>query len=339
MKISVLYNLPGEVSAQGIEQADEDTQKSAVGVAKGLKSLGYVVELVGIGQGDIGELRNLKTDMVFNLVEWAGKETDLGVEVVRTLEKMGLPYSGSNARGYKISCDKILMKELLDKSKILTPKWKLVEEVEDLESGMGKMTFPMISKPVYEHCGIGVSQTSVVKGREELEAVVKDLLDKYMQPVLVEEFIEGDEAHVTVLEKNGRPWVLPPAVMRYKKAPGYWPILSYEAKWEEDNWEAEMSEWLEKVDPRAERELVRVARLTYEMLGGRSYPRVDARIKAGRVYVLEINNNPGIDFDEGSGITWSARKAGLTWEGLLQNIVRETLLLSAGREAYVTAGI
>ena len=48
--------------------------------------------------------------------------------------------------------------------------------------------------------------------------------------------------------------------------------------------------------------------------------RVDSK---GKVYVLDVNNNPGIDFDPESGITISAKAAGLNFEQLVDNIVKE----------------
>src|SRR3989344_9200078 len=268
--ITVLYNLP-ELS----DESDTDTQKSAQRVAEELKRY-YDVRILGIDSNDIGNLMNLKTDFVFNLVEWSGLNSQWGVKVIETLEKAGLPYSGSNSWGYWLSCNKKIMKEEMDKKNIPTPRWFVNE---------GKLKFPVIVKPVLEHCGIGISQTSVCYNDQDTRNKVQEMMEKYKQPVLVEEYIDGRELHVTILEKNGEPWVLPPAEVIYEKKVG------------------------------------RIAKKCYLELGGRDYPRLDLRIRDNEIFVLEINNNPGIDYDVESGIGVSARAVSLNWEDLLKHIV------------------
>lgn len=328
--IIVLYNLP-----QGNDWDDTDTQKSALAVADGLTQLGYEVEVRGISTAEISTVSKLRADLVFNLVEWAGRDYPLGVAVIKELEAAGLPYTGSNPWSYAMSCNKVLMKKTLVKYKIPTPRYQIFETgSEKLQS----LPYPLIVKPVSEHAAIGVSQKSVVTNADDLASRVSDLISKYEQPALVEEFVDGDEAQLTVLEKRGKPWVLPPAVFRFQKKAGYWPINTYEAKWG-DGWESAMSAWVdEPLPPRTEAELTRLAKLCYEKLGGRSYPRVDMRITPqGQVYVLEVNNNPGIDFDPESGITVAAKAAGLDWPGLLTNIVQEAYLMH--HQTYDSAGL
>lgn len=306
--ITVLYNLP-----IGNDIDDLDTQKSARVVATGLQEAGYQAEILGIKKNDLETIKNIHTDLVFNLVEWAGRDYKLGVAVITELEKVKLPYTGSNSWGYEVSCDKILMKQLLDEHKILSPKWKVFGDKNNLR-------FPVIVKPVYEHSAIGISQTSVCQNEIEIREKAGELIKRYDQPALVEEFIDGDEAQVTVLEKNGQPWVLPPAVIKWKKKEKFWPILTYESKWNEGSWENSMSV-IKSGELTAE--IKNLALQCYLKLGGRSYPRMDMRVSGGKVYVLEVNNNPGIDFDPESGIAVSALKAGLDWPSLLKNIVEE----------------
>lgn len=315
-KISVLYNLP-----EGNTADDLDTQKSANNVFSGLQRASYQTELVGIRVNEVKIVAQLQADLVFNLIEWTGRNYRYGIGVIETLESAGLAYTGSNAWGYQVCADKVLMKRLFDKYDICTPVW------QTLKSGtekLGPLPYPVIVKPAYEHCAIGISQTSVCQNETEVRQKASELIRQYKQPMLVEEYIDGDEAQVTVLEKNGRPWVLPPAVFRYQKKDGFWPINTYDAKWSE-GWEAEMSDWVldKKLPTKIVRQIYNLARQCYLKLGGRSYPRMDMRINGDKVYVLEINNNPGIDFDSGSGIAVSAKMAGLDWEGLLTNIVEE----------------
>lgn len=315
-KIVVLYNL--QTGDENIKEADGDTRRSAGGVAKALDSLGYEAELFGVSEPTMYKVLKLKADLVFNLVEWSGRNSLLGVQILQILEKSGLKFTGSGSWGYGLSCNKILVKEYLDMHGIPTPRWKVLDGSDVSLNGF---KYPLIVKPVYEHCGIGVSQSSVCENAKCLMLKAQELINTYKQPVLVEEFIDGDELHVTVLEKKGKPWVLPPARIAYQKKRDYWPLLTYESKWQDGNWENELSEISES---KITDEIEKAAVSCYKNLGGRNYPRYDMRVdNSGKVYVLDVNNNPGIDFDPESGITVSAEASGLNFDKLIANIVKE----------------
>jgi D-alanine-D-alanine ligase-like ATP-grasp enzyme len=85
-------------------------------------------------------------------------------------------------------------------------------------------------------------------------------------------------------------------------------------------WEYKLSDWV-TVDEELTKRLMQVGVNCYRKLGGRSYPRVDMRVRDGEIWVLEINNNPGIDFHPDSAICHSAKMFGWDWHQLLDNIV------------------
>jgi D-alanine-D-alanine ligase-like ATP-grasp enzyme len=68
--------------------------------------------------------------------------------------------------------------------------------------------------------------------------------------------------------------------------------------------------------------IVETAKICYTKMDGKDYPRLDLRICEGIMNVLEINNNPGIDFEDDSGIGLSTKAAGFTsFAELLTHIV------------------
>jgi D-alanine-D-alanine ligase len=153
------------------------------------------------------------------------------------------------------------------------------------------------------------------------------MIEKYKQPVLAEEFINGRELHVTVLEKNGKPWVLPTCEVVFNNEDGFLPILTYDGKWNETSAEYQKSHAeLAVLEDNVIRQVERLAVDAYRYLEGRDYPRLDMRLRDGIVYVLEINNNPGIDFTNESGFGVSGQAAGFTFEGILSHIVENAYL-------------
>ena len=69
--------------------------------------------------------------------------------------------------------------------------------------------FPLIVKPVAEGTSKGVTAKSVVHDEAELREVARELVAKYRQPALVEQYIAGREFTVGLLGER-RPRVLPP---------------------------------------------------------------------------------------------------------------------------------
>ncbi len=298
--ICVLYNKPEDIS----NECDIDTQNSAADIYGILNGVGYQTQLIGISTDEIGEVRKIKADIVFNLVEWTGKNIDSGVRVIKILEKMRIPFVGSGSFGFLLSSDKEMMKREMIKNKIPTPGLK----------------FPAIVKPSLEHCGIGITQKSIVYDSQELGVMSSKLREKYKQPVIAEEFIEGRELQVTILERNGRPWVLPAAEVVFDK-PGA--VLSYEMKWVEKSPEYSESHMVvAALNSKLKTQISKLAEKCYAKLGGRDYPRLDLRIRGEEIFVLEINNNPGLDWELDSGMGVSARLAGFkTYGELLGHIV------------------
>lgn len=303
--ICVLYNKPENISSE----CDVDTQNSAINICGILNDVGYDSRVMGISTTEISKVVKIKTDMVFNLVEWTGINIEYGVEVIKILEKRKIPFTGSGSWGYLLSSDKVMMKKEMGKYKIPTPQLK----------------FPAIVKPAYEHCGIGITQKSIVYDSKELRVMSSELRKKFKQPVIAEEFIDGRELQVTVLEKNDRPWVLPAAEVVFDR-PGA--VLSYEMKWVEKSPEYSQAHMeAAKLDRSLELRVERIAKKAYIKLGGRDYPRLDLRVRGDEIFVLEINNNPGLDWELDSGMGVSARLAGFEKYGeLLTHIVENAYL-------------
>jgi D-alanine-D-alanine ligase len=68
------------------------------------------------------------------------------------------------------------------------------------------------------------------------------------------------------------------------------------------------------------RQIQRICRRTYRILGLSGYARIDLRMEtSGKVYVIEANANPQIAY--GEDFAESAEKAGISYEKLIQSIV------------------
>lgn len=316
--ITLLYSLAQNIA----QEADTDTEKSALEIKEEL-SKHYMVDLLGIFPDQLDQVAAIKTDAVFNLIEWVGVNLDAACRVIETLKKNNIPFTGSDTYGYRASSDKVLMKQLMKEHDIPTPDSMVFLTGDET---IPDFSYPMIVKPGAQHCGIGVSQESLARDPEELRAKAQKLIMEFHEPIIAEEFIDGREFHVTILEKNGHPWVLPPAEVVFKKEEGFAPILSYDGKWTEDSEEyAKSSMVLPTLTPDEQLRFQKLAEKAYLKLGGADYSRLDTRVRGNNIYVLEINNNPGIDYSNESGFGLSGKTTGFSFDEILSHIVENAV--------------
>ena len=323
--ITVLYNKP-EIEGSIVNAiADYDTYESAVGVAEGLTRAGYEVEMFGIDKNNIADIRKIRSDGIFNLIEWTGSDMIYALEAFILVQRLDIPYTGSDAKGLLWSVDKIRMKKRFGELDIPSPKHQIFITGEEKKDK--SLRFPLIIKPVYEHCGIGISQESVVSNVKKMKGKIKEGVAKFSQPMIAEEYIDGTELHVTIIETKGRPWILPPAEVCFSNINGALPIMTYDMKWDDKSPEYTLADVMKvpALPDSVMRELQLVARKCYIKMGARDYSRLDVRLHGNKPYVLEINNNPGIDFEPESGIAASARNAGFNFETLLTHIVENAV--------------
>jgi D-alanine-D-alanine ligase len=103
---------------------------------------------------------------------------------------MGIPYTGSDSATLSICLDKGLAKRILAQHDIDTPRWQvLVTGKEKLK----QFRYPVIVKPNAEGTSKGITAKSVVDDEAGVRAAARELIEKYQQPALVEEYITGRE--------------------------------------------------------------------------------------------------------------------------------------------------
>ena len=309
MNITVLYN-----TSESDEPSEQDTIKSAKDIAEALGA-----ELFPITKSQISNVKSINADLVFNLVEWTGFDAKYAIQVVDILEELNIPYTGSRKLGHILGNDKILMKQKMVDLGIPTPKY----QIYDKEFIANNLQFPVIAKLAQEHCSIGLDESNIVFNGEDLREKIITLRSIYDMPILVEEFIDGEEVHVSVLDKEGSPWILPPDRIVFDGSGKS--ILNHGAKWEGEKMNSNWADF-EEYPKNLQGAIIQTSRDCYIGLGGRSYSRIDVRVRDNDFYILEINNNPGIDWDDDNALCHSAKKAGFKdFKSLLTHIVNDTL--------------
>jgi len=296
----------------------EETVSALEGIeqlAEGLREEGHPVVAVCVKNPDLpAALKTFRKDshIVFNWCEELPGLPRSEAHVVKILETLNFVYTGSTAKVLALSWDKSAVKELLARSGIPTPRWRVYASgVKD-----NWESFPAIVKPAFEHCSIGITREAVVLDPVELKERILFVHKVLRQPALVEDFIDGREFHVT-LWGNGEVAMLPPAEMDFSSFDNVCDRLcTFDSKFSPG------SVHFEKIElripglpdgPLYER-LRETAVAAYRVLGCRDYARLDLRLRDGIFYVLDIN--PNADFSPDTSMVYAAEAVGLTYGGL-----------------------
>jgi D-alanine-D-alanine ligase len=162
------------------------------------------------------------------------------------------------------------------------------------------------------------AHVSVCDNEESLRQVVRDLLDKYRQPALVEDYIAGREFTVGLLGDK-RPRVLPPMEIVFRDKKNERPVYDYQIKQE---WEKHVTyECPAKLSKEELKAIERTARETFSALDCRDVARVDMRMNAkGDIYVIEVNPLPGLTPDY-SDLCLIAKAANIDYRSLISEIL------------------
>ncbi len=325
MRIGLSYDLKSAVPLDKASPEDAleeyDSRETVELIAATLEAAGHSVVMLGGGMEFLENILRDRVDIVFNIAEGRGNSRSRESQVPSVLEMLGIPYTGSDSQCLTVCLDKPLAKTLVAAEGVSTPRWQVVTDEENLSRiPWEQFVFPAIVKPAYEGSSKGVRLSSVVENMGRLQDKVCCLLNDYRQPVMVEEFIVGDEVTVGIIG-NSPPKVIGMMRIVPRRRERHF-VYSLEVK----------RDYLNLVDyecpPQLEdevRERIALSSLkVFGILGCRDFARLDFRINPdGMPYFLEINPLPGLGTY--SDLVIMAQKLGWTHQGLIQAVLETAL--------------
>lgn len=270
----------------------------------------------------VEELITQGFDLYFNLCDGAADQLDLpGIEVVQTLEKHKVPFTGASSVFYEPSREK--MKEACRRCGISTPAYVFASNDEDVEQAARKLRFPLFVKHYSSYASVALSRHSRVRTPEGLRRQARKIISRYGE-ALIEEFIEGGEATVLVAENPRdalRPTTYTPIEYRFPDRESF---KHAKLKWED----YQGLTTFPVRDPVLAARLCDEAARFFVALDGASFGRCDFRVdREGTPYMLEINPNCGVYYppsDAGSAdFCLAADPAG--HEGFTRQLVEAAL--------------
>lgn len=317
-------------------EAEYDSPKTLQAIREAIASYGHEVIDLEANSELPQHLAAAQPDVVFNIAEgFKGRNRE--AQIPALLELLDVPYTGSDPAALAIALDKVLAKRMVQTHGILTPGYVVMQTGK--EKLPKELRWPLLVKPVAEGSSKGVVAKSVCVNEQELRDVAREMITKYRQPALVEEYISGREFTVGLLGER-RPRVLPPMEIVFLDKSEKLPIYSFEMKQDWDNrirYDAPAH-----VDDRTRRKLEEASRDVFAALGCRDVARIDFRQAAdGKVYFIECNPLPGLT-PGWSDLCMVAQSAGMDYRTLIGEILAGAIRRYKERErerrARVRAG-
>jgi D-alanine-D-alanine ligase len=299
-------------------------------IADALRDRGHEVTLLGIRndlQYLVAALDEIRPDLVFNAVEAFHGNPRLEYLIPGMLEAEGYHYTGSPPLALLVSRNKAMSKKVLAYHGIRVPGFVTYRPGEVLATPEGGR-FPLIVKPLQSDASAGIAQASVVQDAAALRDRVTMIHDRFDQPAIAEEFVDGRELYVSLLGNGEELEVLPITEMVFDKrrTRPEERIATQFAKWDEEYRARKgIRNVFARPLARAVRERIEaICRTAFRVLWLRDYARLDVRVAAdGEVWFLEANANPFISY--GHDMANAADKAGMDYYHFIQRLVDEAV--------------
>lgn len=199
MKVGITYDLRDYYLSLGFcedDAAEFDSPVTIDAIDNALVDFGFFTEKIGnVKQLAEKLIKGEKWHFIFNIAEGVsgiGREA----QIPAICDVYGIPYTFSDPCIMSLTLNKALTKRVIRDLGIATPDFKLLKSLDDIEDiAFG---YPMFAKPYAEGTGKGIDALSVINDRASLTGVCAALLEKYKQPVLVEEYLCGREFTVGI---------------------------------------------------------------------------------------------------------------------------------------------
>ncbi len=335
MRIAVVFDTPYDgwdhpdherQMAREVAAWRDDEPEMEYQTADALRQRGHEVYLLGIRddlQYLVRCLCEVRPELVFNCAESFHANPALEYLIPGMLEAEGYRYTGAPPLALLVSRNKAMSKKILAYHGIRVPGFATYRPGERVEAEP-PLSYPLIVKPLQSDASAGIAQASVVQDAAALAERVVLVHERFGQPAIAEEFVDGRELYVSLIGNGDALDILPITEMVFdkRKTKVEERIATRYAKWDEDYRARKgIRNVLARPISRATRERIEtICGAAFRALWLRDYARLDVRLAPdGEVWFLEANANPFISY--GHDMANAARKAGLDFYRFIQRLV------------------
>ena len=299
------------VLAGGLSHERDVSLRSGRRVAQALRDRGHTVVEADVNAGLAGLLAATPDAVVFPVLHGGDGEDGSLREV---LDLFGVPYVGSTGPASQRAFDKSICTPLLDVPKpvqVALPNsvFRELGARALVEAIMQRLGLPLMVKPNRSGSALGCTKVTAA------EALPGAMVAAYAygEMAVVEEFIEGTEVAVTVVDTGDGPRALPAVEIRPRSG-----VYDYTARYT-----AGETRFIcpAELDDDAAAACASVALRVHEQLGLRDLSRTDIIVGANGPVFIETNVSPGMT--ETSLVPLAVEAAGLYFGELCASLVRQ----------------
>lgn len=246
-----------------------------------------------------------EADAVFMALHGANGEDG---KIQACFELMGIPYTGTDFVSSAMAMDKGVSKDIFAAHGIPTPAGFRLRQGERKSAVKGaperKIDFPCIVKTCCGGSSVGVC---IARAEAEYERALDEAF-RYGDEVIVEQYIEGREFSVGVMDGQALP------VIEIAPKQGFYDYKNkYQAGSTVETCPADL-------EPEKAAEMQRIAERVFAALRMKSYARMDFMMsREGEIYCLEANTLPGMT--PTSLLPQEAQAVGMSFEDLCEKIL------------------
>lgn len=278
-------------------------------VLKSLQSLGIDAHRFDPAEQAITQLLDQHFSRVLIMLHGRGGEDGT---MQGALQLLNIPYTGSGVLGSALCMDKIKSKQIWQTLDLPTAQYEIALkssfDAGSCEAIMAKLGNEVMVKPAQEGSSIGMTK---VNNAQQLETAIQEAFI-YDEQVLIEQFIQGSEFTVSLL--NGQ--ALPSIRMSTPRV-----FYDYTAKYKADSTQYFCPSGLSAAE---EETLGGLATKAFNALSGSGWGRIDLmQDKSGQFYLLEANTVPGMT--EKSLVPMAAKQAGMSFTDLSLAVLQTSM--------------
>lgn len=235
---------------------------------------GYKAKLIDLVSEEIAtkEKTYEGIDLAFILVHGRGGEDGF---LQNFLDKINIPYTGSNALSSKLGMNKISTKRIWQRSNICSPNF--VEFNNNFEEILN-LSKKVVVKPASEGSSYGIS---IIENK--LASLINAIEDakKFDEEILIEEYVEGNELTVSIIGNHAySPLEIIPNSDYY----------DFDAKYNQKDTIYKKAALEEKREIFLKKEAIKC----FEAIGCSGWGRIDLIDDGSDFYFLELNTVPGM---------------------------------------------
>lgn len=224
-----------------------------------------------------------KNDIVLSI--WSGMSSRNRKALVPSIcEAYDIKYIGADTYAQIICQDKELSKRICKKSGIKTPNYQLIKDEHSLHL-LNLLKYPLVIKPNFEGGSIGISQKNLVCNFEDAKEVTLFLLANFNQPILAEEFIEGEEISILIMGKKNKIDLLEATVLYDKTGRLNLATMLYDYELKKNT--ETISENI--ITNYLDQEILIRARNLFNSLDKVDIMRIDGRLHNNQFYCIELS--------------------------------------------------